>query len=39
MKGEEAPGLVQFVVEFVRKVGRSMVAWLMRLFNCCFDTG
>ena len=22
-----------------RKSGRSMVAWLVRLFSCCFETG
>ena len=39
MKGGKAPGLDQCAVEFVRKGGRSMVAWLLRLFNCCFETG
>ena len=39
MKGGKAPGLDQSVVEFLRKGGRSMVAWLVLLLNCCFETG
>ena len=39
MKGEKALGLDQCIVKFLRKGGRSMVAWLVRLFNCCFVTG
>ena len=38
MKGGKAQGLDQCAVEFLRKGGRSMVAWLVRLLNCCFET-
>ena len=39
MKGAKARGLDQCAVGFLKKGGRSMVAWLVRLFSCCFETG
>ena len=35
MKGGKAPGLDQCAVEILRKRGRSIVAWFVRLFNRC----
>ena len=39
IKGGKASGLDQCTVGCSRKGGRSMVAWLLRLFNWCFETG
>ena len=39
MRDGKAPELDQCAVGFVRKWGRSMVAWLVRLLNCCIETG
>ena len=39
VKGGKAPGLDKSAVEFLKKGGRSMVAWLVRLLNYCFETG
>ena len=39
IKGGKAPGLDQCAVEFLRKGDRSMVAWLVRLLNSCFESG
>ena len=39
IKGGKAPRLNQCAVEFLRKGGRTMVARLVRLLNCCFETG
>ena len=38
MNGEIAPGLDQCEVVFLKKGGRSAVEWLVRFFNCCFET-
>ena len=39
IKGRRAPGLDQCALEFLRKGDRSMVAWLVQLFSCCFESG
>ena len=35
----KAPGLDQYPVKFLKKGGRSMVDWLVPLFNYFFETG
>ena len=39
MKRGKTPELDQCTVELLKKGGRSMVAWLVRFFNCCFKNG
>ena len=38
MKGGKAPGLDQCAEKILKKGERSMVAWLVRLFSCCFES-
>ena len=38
IKGGKAPGLDQCAAEFLRKGGKCLVALLVKLLNCCFET-